>query len=68
MITKCEDCNNQVRVTLVGYGSSYMAEIDCKKCGLSYDTNLSDEDIASLKTEPYCGDHLVPLGQCSCKP
>ena len=84
MITKCEDCDKQTKVTLVGYGASYMAEINCPDCGVSYDTNLSEEEINGLKTQdycgdcgkvewlcichPYCGDHLVPLGQCSCKP
>ena len=84
MITKCKDCDKQTKVTLVGYGASYMAEINCPDCGVSYDTNLSEEEINGLKTQdycgdcgqvewlcichPYCGDHLVPLGQCSCKP
>ena len=51
MITTCEDCDKQTKVTLVGYGASYMAEINCPDCGVSYDTNLSEEDITYLRQE-----------------
>lgn len=82
LTTTCEDCTSQVEVTFSPYGSSYMAEIACPKCGISYDTNLSDEDIAlifktrkplftdqeldKLLLDPYCGDHLVPVTECNC--
>lgn len=76
MNTLCSDCDSKTIVTLVPYGQSYMAEVECEECGVSYDTNLTDEDIASLKTEKeleleqeiFCGDCLIPLDQCGCKP
>ena len=49
MTTKCDDCENITQVTLSPFGDSYMAEIACPKCGISYDTNLSEQDINYLK-------------------
>jgi Zn ribbon nucleic-acid-binding protein len=51
MIMKCDDCEAFAVVTLAPYGESYMAEIECIECGISYDTNLSDEDINYLRQE-----------------
>ena len=44
----CEDCDSRTQVKAEPYGSSYMATIDCPKCGVSYDTDLTSEDIEML--------------------
>jgi hypothetical protein len=49
MLGVCEDCNSPTRTTLAPYGMRFMAEINCPKCGVSYDTNISDEDIQAIK-------------------
>jgi transcription elongation factor Elf1 len=49
MISTCEDCNSPTYVRLAPYGARSMAEIICPKCGVSYDTNISDEDIEAIK-------------------
>ena len=51
MIVKCDDCEAFAVVSLAPYGESFMAEIDCVGCGVSYDTNLSDEDIEYLRQD-----------------
>ena len=45
----CEDCNSPTRITLAPYGMRFMAEIACPKCGVSYDTNIDDSDIETIK-------------------
>jgi hypothetical protein len=45
----CEDCDSPTRTILAPYGMRFMAEIHCPKCGVSYDTNLDDADIKSIK-------------------
>lgn len=45
----CEDCDSPTQVRLAPYGMRFMAEIICPKCGVSYDTNISDEDIKAIK-------------------
>jgi len=45
----CEDCNSPTRTTLAPYGMRFMAEINCPKCGVSYDTNIDDADIEAIK-------------------
>lgn len=48
MISTCEDCDSTTQVKAEPYGSSYMATIACPKCGVSYDTDLTSEDIEML--------------------
>lgn len=45
----CEDCHSVTRITLAPYGMRFMAEIACPKCGVSYDTNIDDNDIETIK-------------------
>ena len=45
----CEDCDSPTYVRLAPYGTRLMAEIICPKCGVCYDTNISDEDIEAIK-------------------
>ena len=49
MPNKCEDCDSVTRITLAPYGMRFMAEIACPKCGVSYDTNIDDNDIEAIK-------------------
>ena len=49
MNTNCNDCESTTAITLETYGQSFMAAINCPNCGVSYDTNLDDADIKSLK-------------------
>ena len=49
MPSTCEDCNSVTRITLAPYGMRFMAEIACPKCGVSYDTNIDDNDIEAIK-------------------
>ena len=49
MPSTCEDCDSVTRNTLTPYGMRFMAEIACPKCGVSYDTNLDDNDIEAIK-------------------
>jgi hypothetical protein len=44
----CEDCDSVTQITLKPYGTRFMAEIACPKCGVSYDTNLDDADIRKV--------------------
>ena len=46
---KCDDCESVTRITLKPYGTRFMAEIACPKCGVSYDTNIDDNDIEAIK-------------------
>lgn len=46
--TKCEDCDSIAEVKLSTYGSGFMAEWNCPKCGVSYDTNLDSNDVAQI--------------------
>lgn len=48
MNAMCEDCNNETQITLAPYGTSFMAEINCPECGVSYDTNLDEQEIVSI--------------------
>jgi len=57
--------------------------LECAVCDWT-ERDCEEEKVVELKTQdycgdcgqvewlcichPYCGDHLVPLGQCSCKP
>ena len=45
----CDDCESIATITLEPYGAGFMAVISCPNCGISYDTNLDDADIKSLK-------------------
>jgi len=45
----CEDCNSPTLTWLLPYGMRYMAEINCPKCGVSYDTNIDESDIEAIK-------------------
>ena len=45
----CEDCNSPTRTALAPYGMRFMAEINCPKCGVTYDTNIDDADIEAIK-------------------
>lgn len=45
----CNDCDSTTTITLEPYALSFMAAINCPNCGISYDTNLDDADIKSLK-------------------
>lgn len=49
MKANCNDCESITTITLKPYGASFMAVISCANCGVSYDTNLDDADIKSLK-------------------
>ncbi len=49
MLGTCEDCDSVTRITLAPYGMRFMAEIACPKCGVSYDTNIDDNDIEAIK-------------------
>jgi hydrogenase maturation factor HypF (carbamoyltransferase family) len=49
MKSTCEDCDSVTRITLAPYGMRFMAEIACPKCGVSYDTNIDDNDIEAIK-------------------
>ena len=49
MPSTCEDCDSVTRITLAPYGMRFMAEIACPKCGVSYDTNIDDNDIEAIK-------------------
>ena len=49
MPNKCEDCDSVTHITLAPYGMRFMAEIACPKCGVSYDTNIDDNDIEAIK-------------------
>lgn len=49
MPSTCEDCDSVTRITLAPYGMRFMAEIACPKCGVSYDTNIDDNDIETIK-------------------
>lgn len=40
----CDDCGIAVKVTFSPYGASQMATIDCRICGVSYDTDLDPKD------------------------
>ena len=37
---KCDDCDNEITLTLEAYGNGQMMKIECPQCGTSYDTNL----------------------------
>jgi transcription elongation factor Elf1 len=41
----CDDCGIAVKVTFEPYGNSKMAVIDCRICGVSYDTNLDPTEV-----------------------
>ena len=49
MPSLCSDCDSMTSITLTPYGTTFMAEIACPKCGVSYDTNLDDSDIEAIK-------------------
>lgn len=49
MLGVCEDCNSQTRTILAPYGMRFMAEINCPKCGVSYDTNIDEADVQAIK-------------------
>jgi transcription elongation factor Elf1 len=40
----CEDCEAVTTITVEPYGTGKMATIDCPNCGISYDTNLDEEE------------------------
>jgi hypothetical protein len=49
MPSTCADCDSMTSITLEPWGTRFMAEIACPKCGVSYDTNLDDSDIEAIK-------------------
>jgi hypothetical protein len=51
----CEDCDSPTKVSLSPYGAHRLAQIDCPECGVSYDTNISDEDIQVIKDAQLLG-------------
>ena len=51
----CEDCDSPTKVSLSPYGAHRLAQIDCPECGVSYDTNISDEDIKAIKDAQLLG-------------
>jgi hypothetical protein len=40
----CDDYGATTTVKILPYGSGKMAEIDCPRCGIGYDTNLDEKD------------------------
>ena len=44
----CDDCESVTRIALTPYGTRFMAEIACPKCGVSYATNLDDADMRKV--------------------
>jgi|LauGreDrversion4_2_1035121.scaffolds.fasta_scaffold329620_5 hypothetical protein len=51
----CEDCDSVTKISLSPYGAHRLAQIDCPECGVSYDTNISDEDIQAIKDAQLLG-------------
>jgi hypothetical protein len=45
LMTKCDDCDSEITLTLEAYGNGQLMRIDCPKCGVSYDTNLDPVDV-----------------------
>lgn len=44
LYASCDDCEAITAVTIEPYGKGKMAAIDCPNCGVSYDTNLDEEE------------------------
>jgi hypothetical protein len=49
MNSTCEDCDSPTQIKLSPYGAHKLAQITCPKCGVSYDTNITDEDIQAIR-------------------
>lgn len=47
----CEDCDSLTKIKLSPYGAHKLAQIDCPNCGVSYDTNISDEDVKAIRND-----------------
>ena len=51
----CDDCDSVTKIILSPYGAHRLVKIDCPECGVSYDTNISDEDIRAIKNAQLLG-------------
>ena len=44
----CEDCTQEVSLSVAPYGTGIMLVINCPNCGISYDTNVDKKEVNNV--------------------